>query len=79
MAVDRSLLDPALNERLDRLTEQLAAEGLAIRFVSGRRTCAEQNRLYAQGRTTAGQIVTHARSRCERTTALTISWLFAPS
>lgn len=59
--MDRTLLDPALNERLDRLTELLAAEGLAIRFVSGRRTCAEQNRLYAQGRSEPGQIITHAR------------------
>jgi len=36
------------------------ATGLALQVRSGRRTCAEQNALYAQGRTTGGAIVTHA-------------------
>ena len=37
------------------------AEGITIRLVSGRRTCAQQNALYSQGRTTPGPIVTGAR------------------
>ena len=61
MSIDRTLLDPALNERLDRLTELLAQEGLSIRLVSGRRSCALQNQLYAQGRSVPGTIITHAR------------------
>lgn len=35
--------------------------GIAINIISGTRTFDEQNRLYAQGRTTAGSIVTNAR------------------
>lgn len=33
----------------------------AVQITSARRLCATQNALYAQGRTTPGQIVTHAR------------------
>lgn len=36
------------------------ATGLDLRVRSGRRTCAEQNALYAQGRDGAGEIITHA-------------------
>ena len=35
--------------------------GIAINIISGTRTFDEQNALYAQGRTTAGSIVTNAR------------------
>ena len=35
--------------------------GIAINIISGTRTYAEQDALYAQGRTTAGSIVTNAR------------------
>lgn len=37
------------------------AEGLTPKITSGRRTCAEQNAIYAQGRTKPGAIVTRAR------------------
>jgi len=37
------------------------AEGIGMKLISGKRTCAQQNALYAQGRTTAGPIVTGAR------------------
>lgn len=37
------------------------AEGIPIKLVSGRRTCDQQNRLYAQGRTAPGPRVTNAR------------------
>lgn len=36
------------------------ATGLDLRVRSGRRTCAEQNAIYAQGRDGAGEIITHA-------------------
>lgn len=36
-------------------------EGITIRLVSGKRSCAQQNALYAQGRTAPGPIVTGAR------------------
>lgn len=35
--------------------------GIDLRITSGRRDCAHQNRLYAQGRTTPGNIVTKAK------------------
>ena len=38
-----------------------AAEGLAFKITSSKRDCATQNKLYAQGRTAPGPIVTHAR------------------
>jgi len=50
-----------MQERLARLGELLTAEGIHLRLVSGRRTCAQQNGLYALGRTAPGQIVTDAR------------------
>lgn len=34
--------------------------GLSLQVRSGRRTCAEQNALYAQGRAEGGDVVTHA-------------------
>ena len=48
----------ALAAELIRLA---ADEGIVLRIVSTRRTCAKQNSLYAQGRTTPGSIVTKAR------------------
>ena len=38
-----------------------ARKGLPVSLTSAYRTCAEQNRLYAQGRTTPGDIVTKAK------------------
>jgi len=37
------------------------AEGIGIKLLSGRRSCAQQNALYAQGRTAPGPVVTGAR------------------
>ena len=42
--------------------QKAAAAGITIKIISGLRTYDEQNVLYAQGRTTAGQIVTKARA-----------------
>jgi peptidoglycan L-alanyl-D-glutamate endopeptidase CwlK len=56
---------PALEwQTRDKLVELAGrfrkATGLDLRVRSGRRTCAEQNGLYAQGRDGAGEIITYA-------------------
>lgn len=54
-------LDPSAQAFVLQVLRELRAAGLAPQLVSGRRTCAEQNALYAKGRTTAGPVVTQAR------------------
>lgn len=54
-------LHPDMQSFTRRVLEAARREGLAPRLISGRRTCAEQNALYAQGRTSPGPVVTHAR------------------
>lgn len=47
--------------QFERFAKRLLAEHrLRLEVRSGRRSCAEQNRLYAQGRSTSGAVVTHA-------------------
>jgi LysM repeat protein len=55
-------LHPLVVERGTRLLEQCAAAGLALMVTQGLRTMAEQDALYAQGRTAPGKIVTNARA-----------------
>lgn len=43
------------------LFAKASGEGLAFRITSGKRSCAEQNKLHAQGRTAPGPVVTKAR------------------
>ena len=43
------------------ILSEITAKGIDIRIVQGYRTPAEQDMLYAQGRTTAGAIVTNAK------------------
>lgn len=52
-------LYPALAEKIRQMAEALAAEGIYIRVTQGLRTVAEQDALYAQGRTAPGKIVTN--------------------
>lgn len=61
--MDRSLdsLTPDTRALAEQLLALAAAEGYDLLVVSTRRTCAEQNALYAQGRTAPGNIVTKAR------------------
>lgn len=40
----------------------MAAQGVTLKIICGNRTAAEQDALYAQGRTTPGPIVTNARA-----------------
>ncbi len=52
---------PELASRIQALIEGLAQQGLQIEVVQGLRTFAEQDALFAQGRTKPGPIVTRAR------------------
>lgn len=52
---------PVLAERVTELARSLASKGVTIECVQGLRTFAEQDALYAQGRTKPGQRVTNAR------------------
>jgi hypothetical protein len=54
-------LHPALVAALRRVVADLAAQGITIELVQGLRTFAEQDALFAKGRTQPGQIVTQAR------------------
>ncbi len=52
---------PELNKRIRDLIEAFAQRGVQVEVVQGLRTIAEQNALYAQGRTKPGPVVTNAR------------------
>lgn len=52
---------PELAKRVVATIEALAAKGIEVRVVQGLRTYAEQDALYAQGRTKPGNKVTNAR------------------
>lgn len=52
---------PALSTRIQSLLDTLNQHGLQVEVVQGLRTFAEQDALFAQGRTKSGNIVTRAR------------------
>lgn len=52
---------PELASRIKTMIEALAQQGLQIEVVQGLRTFAEQDALFAQGRTRPGPVVTRAR------------------
>ena len=54
-------LHPAAASAVRAVIADLAARGIVVEVVQGLRTFAEQDALYAKGRTTAGPIVTQAR------------------
>ena len=55
-------LDPRLQRPATQFINQVESDlGVQLRITQGYRSFAEQNRLYAQGRTTHGRIVTNAR------------------
>lgn len=56
-----SKLDPKIQPFVIRFLDLAKQEGFDLRITSGLRTIAEQNELYAQGRTKPGKIVTNAR------------------
>lgn len=56
-----SKVHPLLSEKVRQLCETLERDGLNIQVTSGLRTFAEQDALFAQGRTKPGRKVTNAR------------------
>ena len=54
-------LQPALVQKLHELEALAKEHGIDFRLTSGYRSPAEQAKLYAQGRTTPGKIVTHLK------------------
>lgn len=54
-------LHPKIRDKARELINMAEKEGIKLRVTSGFRTWAEQDELYAQGRTKAGGIVTNAR------------------
>jgi peptidoglycan L-alanyl-D-glutamate endopeptidase CwlK len=53
-------VDPAVATRVQRVLDAMAALGFPMMVVAGLRTVAEQQALYARGRTAPGRIVTYA-------------------
>lgn len=52
---------PLVLRKRDELSQKCRAAGVPVRFMSGYRSCEQQNALYAQGRTMPGNIVTNAK------------------
>ena len=61
MSIDMNKLHPRLQSALNTLQSQCSAKGLVLGFSDGYRSAADQDDLYAQGRTQPGSIVTNAR------------------
>lgn len=59
--IDRSKLHPWLNYKLQLFLDRCAKKGYYLIITAGYRSFLEQNRLYAQGRTKQGVIVTNAK------------------
>lgn len=56
-----SQLLPEVQPLARALVQKAAEQGITIRIISGMRTYADQDKLYAQGRTAPGTIVTNAK------------------
>ncbi|WP_412176699.1 M15 family metallopeptidase [Bacillus sp. T3] len=54
-------LHPVVEERTDQLIEKAAAKGITVIITDDFRSAADQNKLYEQGRSTEGTIVTNAK------------------
>jgi len=65
--IDRSIIKMGsgihnvVKESAIEMIKRAYAEGIFVRITSGYRSTSEQNKLYAQGRTTPGKIVTNAK------------------
>ncbi len=59
--VDYNDVNKDLKNKIQNLNDKLDKEGITIKVVSGYRDQKEQDRLYAQGRTSPGKIVTNAK------------------
>lgn len=56
------LLDPALRKEATEILEWAWKKGIRLRYTHTLRTFAEQDALYAQGRTKSGKVVTKAKA-----------------
>ena len=54
-------LHPVVQERTNQLVQQAAQKGISIIITDDFRSAADQDLLYAKGRSTEGNIVTHAK------------------
>lgn len=61
MSVDLTVLHPTLQEKIAELIKVCEKNNLKIRVTQGLRTAAEQDALYARGRTKPGNKVTNAK------------------
>lgn len=61
MSRDITMCHPELQEKANRLIAECRKQGLIVKLGECFRSVAEQNTLYAQGRTTSGNIVTNAK------------------
>ena len=61
--IDRKKLHPWLNYKLDLLIKKCNKKGIYLIITEGFRTVKYQDKLYAQGRTTKGIIVTNAKGK----------------
>ena len=61
MSRDLTLLHPKMQMLLPKIKAACTEQGLNVLFTDGMRTKAEQDALYAQGRTVAGTIVTNVQ------------------
>lgn len=59
--IDRNLLHPQLDLKLGQLLKKCEKKGMYLIITEGYRTKAQQDALYAKGRTTDGKVVTKAR------------------
>lgn len=59
--IDRSLLHPQLDVKLGKLLDACKNKGIYLIITEGFRTVAQQDALYAKGRTAPGKIVTNAK------------------
>jgi len=54
-------LNPVVKERSDQLIQQAAKKGIEVVITDGFRSATDQDKLYQQGRSTGGNIVTNAQ------------------
>src|SRR3954463_11525957 len=54
-------LNPIVKERTEQLIQQAAKKGIVVVITDSFRSAEDQNKLYDQGRTTDGDIVTNAK------------------
>ncbi len=59
--VKKDVLQPLVERKAQEIVKEMALLGLPVRITEGFRSVARQNELYAQGRTTKGNIVTNAK------------------